>query len=232
MKALGCFCFLVALGSSAMAASDPTGFPFQNESLHYSVNWPSGLSLGDATLTARRVDTGWSLDMGLDAAVPGFTIADRFHSSTNADQCSTEFTRTTAHGKKKSNEKTTFDYKSGRASRATSDGGGKTETTIGSCARDAVAFLYYARKELGQGRVPQQQDIYFGAVYSVRLDYTGAQTITVQDKAQVTDRVAVSFTGPSSRAEFEMYFARDAARTPLLVKIPSSVGTVSLELSR
>jgi hypothetical protein len=29
-----------------------------------------------------------------------------------------------------------------------------------------------------------------------------------------------------------MFYARDAARTPLLVKIPVSVGTVTLELVR
>jgi hypothetical protein len=29
-----------------------------------------------------------------------------------------------------------------------------------------------------------------------------------------------------------MFFARDAARTPLLVKIPVAVGTISLELAR
>jgi hypothetical protein len=29
------------------AADSPTGFPFQNETLRYSINWPSGLSLGE-----------------------------------------------------------------------------------------------------------------------------------------------------------------------------------------
>ena len=38
--------------------------------------------------------------------------------------------------------------------------------------------------------------------------------------------------GSASSSNFELFFARDAARTPLMVRIPSSLGTISLELSR
>jgi hypothetical protein len=220
---------LFSTAALAMAADTPSGFPFQDESLHYEVNWPSGLSLGDANLAAHRTGEKWDLTMSLDAAIPGFPIADRFHSLTDAAQCSSEFERATSHGKKKSSEKTTFDYKQGRAIR---QGGGRSEATIGSCARDALAFLYFARRELGQGRVPPQQDVFFGSAYSVRLEYTGAQTVTVAEKAAVTDRVVVSFRGPASNSTFEIFFARDAARTPLLVRVPSNLGNIIMELVR
>ena len=36
----------------AAAAHAQTGFPFTNETLKYSINWPSGLSLGEATFSA------------------------------------------------------------------------------------------------------------------------------------------------------------------------------------
>jgi Protein of unknown function (DUF3108) len=222
---------LFSTAALAMAADTPNGFPFRDESLHYEVNWPSGLSLGDANLTAHRTGENWDLAMSLDVGIPGFPIADRYHSVNSAEQCSSEFERGTSHGSKKSSEKTTFDYKQGRAFRATQNGG-KSEVTIGSCARDALAFLYFARRELGQGRVPPQQDVFFGSSYSVRLEYTGAQTVTVGDKPAVTDRVAVSFRGPASNASFEIFFARDAARTPLLVRIPSNLGTIIMELVR
>ena len=165
---------LFSTAALAMASDTPSGFPFQDEALHYEVNWPSGLSLGDANLTAHRSGENWDLSMSLDAGIPGFPIADRYHSVTSAAQCSSEFERTTSHGKKQASEKTTFDYKQGRAFRVTKDGG-KSEVTIGSCARDALAFLYFARRELGQGRVPPQQDVFFGSAYSVHLEYTGAQ---------------------------------------------------------
>jgi hypothetical protein len=48
----------------------------------------------------------------------------------------------------------------------------------------------------------------------------------------VTDHVLVSIKGPKSDATAEIFFARDAARTPLLVKVPLSLGTVSVELVR
>jgi len=223
---------LVAVATAGLAAADNlSGFPFQDESLHYDVTWPSGLSLGEATLMAHHSGENWDLRMSLDVAVPGSPINDRYHSLTGADQCSTEFERETSHGKRHSAENTTFDYGPGRAMRATKDGG-QSEMTIGSCARDALAFLYFARRELGQGRVPSQQDVFFGSRYSVRLEYTGGQTVRVADKPTVTDRVAVSFRGPASKASFEIFFARDAARTPLLVRIPSNLGTISMELVR
>jgi Protein of unknown function (DUF3108) len=224
---------LIVLSTAALsvAADTPGGFPFQDETLHYEVNWPSGLSLGEANLTAHHAGESWELAMSLDVAIPGFPIADRYRSETSAAQCSSEFERGTSHGKRNSSENTTFDYKQGRAFRATKDGG-KSEVTIGSCARDALAFLYFARRELGQGRVPPQTDVFFGSSYSVRLEYTGAQTVTVADKPAITDRVTVSFRGPASNANFEIFFARDAARTPLLVRVPSNLGTIIMELVR
>jgi len=220
-----------ATAALAMASDTPSGFPFQDETLHYEVNWPSGLSLGDANLTAHRSGDNWDFATSLNVAIPGFPIADRYRSATSAGQCSSEFERSTSHGKKNSSEKTTFDYKQGRAFRVTKDGG-KSEVTIGSCARDVLAFLYFARRELGQGRVPPQQDVFFGSSYSVRLEYTGAQTVTVADKPAITDRVTVSFHGPASNATFEIFFARDAARTPVLVRVPSNLGTIVMELVR
>jgi hypothetical protein len=64
------------------------------------------------------------------------------------------------------------------------------------------------------------------------MDYTGAQTVPVAGKPTVTDHLNVSIKGPASKITLEMFFARDAARTPLLVKIPVAVGTISLELAR
>jgi len=208
---------LLSVAALAFAADSPTGFPFSDETLRYQVNWPSGLSLGEVNLTAHRSGDDW--DLG------------RYHSINTAEQCSSEFERASRHGTRITNEKTTFDYEQGRASRVTKDGG-KSEVTIGSCARDALAFLYFARRELGQGRVPPQQEVFFGASYSVRLEYTGEQTVTVAGKPAVSDRVVVSFRGPASNASFEIFFARDAARTPLLVRIPSNLGTIIMELVR
>jgi hypothetical protein len=39
-------------------------------------------------------------------------------------------------------------------------------------------------------------------------------------------------TGPTSTIKFEMYFARDAARTPLLIRVPLQMGSFAMELVR
>jgi hypothetical protein len=219
----------------AAAAAAQTGFPWQNESLHYSVNWPSGLSLGDAAFTVHKTDAGFDFSVTIDVAIPGFAVADKYHSSaTAADLCSLELERDMSHASKKVREKTTFDQKKGTANRVTlfPAGGGKSDFDISSCPRDAIAFAYLARRELGQGRVPPGQQMFFGSAYSVRMDYTGAMTIPVAEKPTVTDHLVVSVKGPKSDFSFEVFYARDAARTPLVIKVPLPVGNVTMELVR
>ena len=95
-----------------------------------------------------------------------------------------------------------------------------------------MTFQYFARREMGQGRVPPAGQVFFGSAYDVKMVYTGAMDIPVAGKTVVTDHLNVSVKGPASDFTFEIFYARDAARTPLLLKIPVSIGTVSLELVR
>jgi hypothetical protein len=216
------------------AAPAQTGFPFQNESLHYSINYSSGLSLGDANLSSHKSANGWDFTVTVDAAVAGFTVKDKFTASSIAGFCSTEFLRDTIHGAKTTREKTTFDQDKQTAHRQTEfpSDGGSSDLATGPCGRDAISFLYFARKELGQGRVPPPQVVYFGSPYTVQQSYTGAQSITVDKKTEVTDHLVFAVKGPKSDFTVEVYYARDAARTPLLIKIPQAVGTLSMELVR
>ena len=226
-----------ALVLFASAASAQTGFPWQSETLRYSINWQSGLSLGEAGLSAHKSDKGWEFEATVNAGVPGFAINDQIHSRTGPSLCSEELQRDFSHGGKKTSEKTTFDQKAGSAERTTlvPDGGtkpGKSTFDIPSCARDALAFLYYSRLELGQGRVTPPQKVWLGSEYSVKTDYTGPQNIMVNKKSTVTDHIVVAVRGPKSDFTFEVFFARDAARTPLQIKIPLAVGAFTLELVR
>ena len=169
--------------------------------------------------------------MTLQAGIPGYPVADQYHSVTNGGGCSAEFERTLSHGDRKSHDKTAFDYQQGFARRQTVHGG-RSDAQISACAHDALAFIYYARRELGQGRVPAPEDVSYGPPHSTQVQYTGAQTIDVGEKAVTADRVVVYIKGPASDTQLEMFFARDPARTPLLVRVPRSVGTLSLELVR
>jgi hypothetical protein len=223
-------CAAVYPGSTATAPK------FSNEQLHYSVNWPSGLSLGEAQLHSSRTKAGdgsdrLSLEFNVDAALPAFQIKDQYKSEATSGFCSISLDRKSLHGRKKAEEKTTFDPEKGTAMRETT-GGGKSELKTGSCGKDALAFLYFVRLELSQGRLPPSQPVYLGAAYQLRVEFAGTEMIKLGDTSVEADRLKASAKGPSSDIDFEVFFLKDAARTPALVRVPLSMGTFSMELVR
>jgi len=224
---------LAALAPLAAALAQP-GFPFTDETLRYNLTWQNGTNLGDAVLTANRSAVGWNLSGTINASVPGFSISDVFQSAVDSGLCSQEFERNLTQGGKRTDDKTSFDQKAGSATRTTvfPVGGGRTDFNIASCSRDALAFIDYTRVELGQGRVPAPLQVYFGSAYAVSLQYAGAENITSGGKSVVTDRVHVAVKGPKSDFQADIFFARDAARTPLAVRIQLPLGVFSLDLVR
>jgi len=218
-------------------------FPASAESLHYTINWPSGLSLGEATLSSDRIsdkaggektNSHWDFALDIDASVPGFVIRDHYESAAGNfgnDVCTTRFEKKYTHGKHTTEERITFDQDQHTASRETV-GGGTADVSISSCGRDALTYLQFARSELAQGRLIPQQTVLLGAAYDVRLEYTGTMTISAGDKKMEADRVLATIRGPSSNLTVEIFFARDAARTPLLAKLPLALGTFTVELQR
>src|ERR1700722_848568 len=87
--------------------------PLSAETLHYVINWPSGLSLGEATLTFGSQKSGsgpksaetWESDFEIDASLPGFAITDHYHSSAaGKDMCSVKMDKTVRRGSRKSEE--------------------------------------------------------------------------------------------------------------------------------
>jgi len=220
------FLFLMRISPAAAL----TGFPFTDEDLNYSVNWPSGLSLGESHLHAKHSGSSWNFEMDVDAGVPGYQVKDVYHAQSSAAFCSAEFDRNTSHGGHKGQEKETIS--GGQATRESLNGGGVSQIAVPDCVKDALTMVYFARHELGQGRVPSAQQMLFGGLYQVRLDYAGAQTIEVGEVPAESDKVVCTVTGPTASFKFEMYFARDAARTPLLIKAPLAMGTFSMELVR
>ena len=220
----------------AGAACAQQGFPFTNESLKYVINYSSGLSLGEASFSATHATSGggWEFEASVNAAVPGFAILDHLRASASDELCSTQFTRDLSNGSKKTREKTTFDEKTGKGHRVTTmpTDGGETTFTIPTCARDALTYVYYGRRELGQGRVPHAQEVFFGSSYWAKMDYAGAQNIVVKGKSTITDHLVISVKGPKSDFSFEVFYARDAARTPMQIRIPAPAGTLTAELAQ
>jgi hypothetical protein len=208
----------------------------QNETLHYSVNWPSGLSLGEGELSSTRTKSPdgekWEFSLNLEAAVPGFPLQETIKSKATAGYCSTEMEKNVVRGKKTSKETTTFDATKMSATRTTLNGGGKSEVSIPACAKDALSYIFFLRRELAQGRLPLMQKVYYGAAYDTRFQFMGAQSIRVGDSQVDTDRLVGTVKGPASEVTVEIFFARDAVRTPVLIRVPLAMGKFSMEIVR
>jgi hypothetical protein len=204
--------------------------PLSAESLRYSINWASGLSLGEATLRADKGKQRWDFEVTLDASIPGFALRDDYRSSATPDLCSLELDKTFAHGPRKGDETVTFDQQNHTATRETLNGGGKTDLSISACTKDALTFMQFARNELAQGRLAPQQPVDFGALYNVRIVFTGAQKIKLGDQPVDADRILATVKGPTTELTVEIFFARDAVRTPLLARIPLALGSFTVEL--
>jgi hypothetical protein len=213
--------------------------PASGEVLHYSINWPSGLSLGEASVRSDFTSAGtagaagWEFEMNLDASVPGFAIRDEYRSTASPDFCSWQLDKKTSRGTRKNEERVTFDPTKTIAIRETVRGdktAGKGEVSVPTCARDVLTLLQFVRRELSQGRLPPSQPAVLGAAYQVRLEYLGNTAVRLGSRQVDTDRFRTSIKGPASDLTLELYFAHDAVRTPVMVKIPLSLATFTVEL--
>ena len=166
----------------------------------------------------------------LGASIPGFEVVDRYRSLATASLCSVEFEKNSIHGKKVTHEVMTFDQAASTATRQTLAGGGKSQLETSACAKDALAFLDYLRREVAAGRLPPTQTVYFGGPYQVRLESAGRQRLELGEEAVDVDRIAVSVKGKVSEHTFEIFLARDSSRRPVLVRVPLPPGTFSMEL--
>lgn len=225
--------FLVFQLAALLAAASAQTPPLGEETLNYAVNWPSGLSLGEGRMEAKKAGDRWEFALTLEAALPGFAVNDRYRSIAGPkDFCSLEFEKEATHGKRKARERTSFDLGKAVATRETLGGGGKSELPIPACPKDALTFLYYMRSELSQGRLAPAQTIFFGAPYQVKLEYGGTQNLRIGETRVEADRLTAVVKGPASNTTFELFFAREAARPLVLVRVPFSMGVFSMELVR
>ena len=214
--------------------------PIPAESLRYTINWPSGLSLGEVTLrsdftrdpAAEKGAGHWGFEINIDASFPGFPVRDHDQSMATSELCSTQLDKVSLHGARHTEERVTFDLGNHTAIRESRNGGGRSEMQVPPCARDPLAFLAFVRKELAQGRLAPQQSVVFGAIYQLRLTFKGAESIPIANAMVDVDHLLAAVKGPASDKTFEVFFTRDAARTPVLAKIPSPLGTFSVELIR
>ena len=204
------------------------------ETLRYNVNWPSGLSLGEATLITDNLDasaTSRKFELRLDASIPGFVVADEVTSLAKADYCSIRLETKIQHGAKKRTERTEFKPEEGIAERKTANGG-TSKMPMGACGRDALALVYFIRSELKLGRIPGAQTIFFGAAYQLSFKYGGASNVQLASGTEPADKILIDIQGPASKNSIEVFFGRDTMRTPLIFRVPLPLGAFTMELQR
>lgn len=211
-------------------AAQPTK-GLQGEALQYSVNWPSGLSLGEARLGAAKSGERYAFNFHFDASVPGFSVNTDSKSTATAQYCAVTSDKETVRGSRKSSEHTGFDQEKRIATRETKNGG-KAELPTPACGKDALSYLYFLRQELAQGRLPVQQDVFYGSPYNVRVEFGGRQSLKVGSTSYDVDRLVAHIKGPSSNFTAEIFLSHDEVRTPVLLRVPLALGTFSMELDR
>ncbi len=205
--------------------------PFKNgERLRYEVVWPSGLSLGEAEFVASSSQAGWEFHATIGADLPTVKIRDEYRSQTDPGLCAQEFDKDARHGDDSWRESIVLDQAESTAHRSTKGGGGESDFAIPPCARDALSYLYFMRRNLAEGRIPPPDDIVFGALYQISVTYAETRQVDVFGAKREADRILVDIGGPGSQHSFEIFFGKDEARTPLIIKVPFDLGTFSLKL--
>ncbi len=209
--------------------------PMCAESLHYSLNFAGGVSLGDATVTQNPLPTEpaekRSGRVMLDASLPGYMIRDEYRSTSDGEFCSSELVKLVSRGAKQTKETDTIDQETHRVTRKTEDGG-ESDYRVATCAKDAIAYFGYIREELSHGRVPPAQEVILGAAYRVELVYIGSEMVTYGEREVEADKLEARIKGPASDYTVEILFNRDRHRTPLLARMKLPVGDLTVELQR
>ncbi len=233
MKLFGLLLFtlLAAAAETPKAAMTASVAPLPKaETLRYSINWQSGLSLGEGTLSSTPGKEEWTFRMTVQASLPGFALDEQATAKAAPGFCSETLDKQWTRGKRKGQETTTFDPTKLTAKRKTKNGG-ESSISISQCGRDALSYFFFVRRELAAGRLPAAQTVLYGAPYQSTLLYKGTESVRVSSETVQADRLDAKVKGPASEFTLEMYFARDAVRTPLRVLIPTSLGKFSVELA-
>ena len=171
----------------AAAARQVTGFPVpgRNPALQHQLAerpQPRRRDFHGAQDRRRRLELRHARST---PACPGSPIADTLPlHRPRADLCSLDFERNITHGSEEDprEDHVRPEERHGAARDGPAADGGKSDFDIPTCARDALAFLYFARREMGQGRVPPAQKVFFGSAYDVqhgvhrRDEYHGRRT--------------------------------------------------------
>jgi uncharacterized protein DUF3108 len=201
--------------------------------LSFNLIWPSGITLGEATLTASRAGKQIHLEASVVADIPQYHVGYTFASDADENLCSIRFSETLREGR--STRETTFDFDQAKHVVRRTRGGRTTESPIPDCARDPVALLYHFRRQLAAGLLkvgtPEATgEFYLGDNYTVHYDAIAAESVKVGSKTPGGDRFLIRVQDHGEERSFEVWIRTDASRAPVAVRVPLSLGTLAAEL--
>ncbi len=140
------------------------------------------------------------------------------------------------HGGKRTDDKTTFDQKAGTrdAYDAVPEPAAAAPISTSQPARATrwPSPITRASNWARAGcRTPQQSVLRVG-VFGDAWSTPGAENITFGREDRDNRPRARAVKGPKADFQFDIFFARDAARTPLSIRIPLPLGIFTLDLVR
>lgn len=199
------------------------------ETLKLRLLWPSGVTLGEAVMSATAGQNDLHFEMTVEADLPIHNISGSFTSiATREGLCSIQYHRKMNEGPKVSEESIDFDQKAHQARRTL---GGQTATLpIPQCARDPLTFLYYYRNQLATGSPADLSTFFLGPERSLEVKPAGTEKVSAGGRERSAGKYLVTYHGPNSARTFDLWFSADGAREPVLIRLPSSLAIFSAEL--
>ena len=200
-----------------------------SETLRLKILWPSGASMGEATLTATPGQGELRMEVAMQAVLPFQKISGTFTSvATGEGLCSRQYHRKVMEGPKSSEETIEFDQTAHTARRTL---GGQTATSpIVPCAHDPLAFIYFVRAQMAAGRTVDASSFFLGPERSLLLARNGPESVTVAGSPRSADKFALTLGAPNRTRSFDVWISSTARREPLLVRLPLPLAVFSAEL--
>ncbi len=218
-------------GLYAAAQEVASAFPpfQQGETLRYRLQWPSGITLGEATLRVSPAGKELRLELTVEAGLPQYTLRDTFSAVASLDDlCSIQFHQKIAEGERQREESIEFDP---ATRQATHTRGNQTTTmAVPQCARDPLTFLYYFRRELAAGRRVASGAVQLGTSIAVQIAPGVPEPVRVSGQTKPADHYVVTYSGTRGSKTFHLWLSPDAARAPVRIRAPFPLAEFAAEL--
>lgn len=220
---------LVFLAGSLAVPLRAGSFPWpEGEKLELEIFWPSGVTMGEATLQASNVKDMHFLSASMEVVLPQGRMLYKFTSTTDANLCSREFHQSVERGRKFWEEVTRFDSEAGTAS--VSRDGKTREIAAGKCARDPLAYLYYYRAQSAAGKHPSQDSLFLTGPLALTITAKGKEQVKINRIARQADRYQIAYPSETGPGTLELWLDGSARQTPVAIRLPLPLATFSAEL--